>query len=88
METFKIGSFVKSKKGRDKDNIYIVKEIFDGKVALVDGYGKKLDGPKIKNIKHIEPLGATAEKIATKFAQNQKVFDAEVFSAIKKFKNI
>lgn len=87
MKNIKIGSFVKSKQGRDKDNIYIVKEIFDDRTVLVDGYGKKFANPKTKNIKHIEPLGLVNQSIADKFLSNKKVFDEEVYSAIKKIKN-
>ena len=86
MKTLKIGSFVKSRMGRDKDNIYIVREIFEKSVALVDGSGKTLDKPKIKNTKHIEVLDESADKIAEKFINHTKVFDAEIYSAIKKFK--
>jgi hypothetical protein len=81
-----IGSFVRSNQGRDKDNIYIVKEILVGCVQLVDGNGKTLDKPKTKNIKHIDDMNEVCEKIATKLKLNQKVFDAEIYSAIKKFK--
>ena len=87
MNTLKIGSFVMSKQGRDKNNIYIVKEIFDKTVTLVDGNGKTLEKPKTKNKKHIEVLNECADKIAEKFVQNSKVFDAEVYSVIKKFKS-
>ena len=83
-----IGSFVKSKQGRDKDNIYIVKRVFDDRAELVDGNGKTLEKPKIKNKKHLIDLNKICEKIAIKFKANTKVFDAEVYSAIKKFKNI
>ena len=83
----KKGSFVRSTKGRDKDNIYIVKKIFDKKLELIDGNGKTLEKPKIKNIKHIEVLEGEADKIAIKLEQNIKVFDEEVYSAIKKYKN-
>ena len=81
-----IGSFVRSKQGRDKDNIYIVKGILPKGVILVDGNGKILDKPKTKNIKHVEDLQEVATKIAEKFKTNQKVFDAEIYSAINKFK--
>ncbi len=87
MKSVKIGSFVKSKQGRDKENIYIVKKVFDKKLELVDGAGKILSKPKIKNIKHIELLDGYAEKIAEKFISGKNVFDAEVYSAIRKFKN-
>ena len=87
MKGIQIGSFVKSKQGRDKDNIYIVRRIFDKKLELVDGNGKTFQKPKIKNVKHIEVLDGVAEKIADKFVQNTNVYDAEVYSAIRKFKN-
>lgn len=86
MENLKLGSFVKSVKGRDENNIYIVKEISKDRVVLVDGAGKMLAKPKTKNIKHIEVLGFEPSKIGEKFATGQKVFDAEVYSAIRKIK--
>ena len=82
-----IGLFVRSKKGRDKDNIYIVKSINKKNVELVDGNTKTLKKPKIKNIKHIESLNVVCEKLATKFNNNINIYDAEVYSAIRKFKN-
>ena len=82
-----IGSFVKSKQGRDKGNIYIVKRVFDDRAELVDGNGKTLEKPKIKNKKHLENLNENCEKLALKFKKQQMVFNAEVYSAIKKFKN-
>ena len=87
MENIKIGSFVTSKQGRDKDNVYIVKQIFNDRAVLVDGYGKKLANPKTKNLKHIKYLGCDNQSIGAKFEQNKKVFDEEVYSAIKKIKN-
>ena len=87
MGNIKIGSFVKSKQGRDKDNVYIVKDILNGNVVLVDGFGKKLNNPKTKNLKHVEYYGLDNEILAKKFNSNVKVFDEEVYSAIKKIKN-
>ena len=87
MNTIQIGSFVKSKQGRDKDNIYIVKNVFDKKVELVDGNGKIISKPKIKNIKHIEVFDEIAEKISVKFKAKENVYNAEIYSAIRKFKN-
>ena len=81
-----IGSFVKSNQGRDKDNIYIVQEISAKNVKLVDGNGKTLNNPKTKNIKHVDDMNEVCEKISSKFKTNQKVFDAEIYSAIRKFK--
>ena len=82
-----VGLYVKSKQGRDKNNIYIVKSVEDKKVSLVDGNFKTLEKPKIKNIKHVESLNEICEKLAKKFKENTNVYDAEVYSAIRKFKN-
>lgn len=81
-----IGMFVKSNHGRDKGNVYIVQKIDKKYVLLVDGNNKTVDKPKKKNIKHIDKLNVVSEKLAEKFKQNKNVFDAEVYSAIKKFK--
>lgn len=86
MEVVKIGSFVKSIKGRDIDNIYIVKNVLNGKVELIDGYGKKLENPKVKNLKHICAFADCAESIKNKLLNNAKIFNEEVYSAIRKFK--
>ena len=83
----KVGLFVKSKQGRDKNNVYIVKSIENKKVCLVDGNFKTIKKPKVKNIKHIESLNEVCEKLAKKFNENTNVYDAEVYSAIRKFKN-
>ncbi|MBQ8430316.1 MAG: KOW domain-containing protein, partial [Clostridia bacterium] len=62
MNTLKIGTFVKSKKGRDVNNVYIVKNINNKYVELVDGKGKTLENAKIKNLKHLEILEKHSEK--------------------------
>ena len=82
-----VGLFVKSKQGRDNGNVYIVKSVQNKKVCLVDGNFKTIEKPKVKNIKHIESLGEVCEKLAKKFKENINVYNAEVYSAIKKFKN-
>ena len=82
-----VGLFVKSKQGRDNGNVYIVKSIQNKNVCLVDGNFKTIEKPKVKNIKHIESLGEVCEKLAKKFKENINVYNAEVYSAIKKFKN-
>ena len=82
-----VGLFVKSKQGRDNGNVYIVKSVQNKKVCLVDGNFKTIEKPKVKNIKHIESLDEICEKLAKKFNENINVYNAEVYSAIKKFKN-
>lgn len=83
-----IGEFVKSTQGRDKENIYMVYG-FNGreKVLLVNGNNRTIERPKIKNPKHLISLGNTAENIRQKILTKTTVFDAEIYSAIKKIRS-
>ena len=50
----KKGQIVKSLRGHDKGNLLMVAG-FDGKrVLLCDGKQRKLNKPKVKNLKHVE----------------------------------
>lgn len=79
-----VGSLVISIKGRDKDRIYLVSSIIDDNfVSLVDGNFKLLANPKKKRIKHITVSSEVILTIKEKLEKDKKVFDSEVFSAIK-----
>ena len=47
------GSVVRSIAGRDKDVFFIVFEVDDSFVTLVDGRTRRLEKPKIKRKKHV-----------------------------------
>ena len=82
----KEGGICKSLQGRDKGRYYIIKTVNpDGSVSVVDGNFKKLAAPKKKNVKHLYLLPETAESIAAKFADGSKVFDTEIYSALKNY---
>ena len=49
-----VGDVVLSTKGRDVDQIYIVKAVENGYAYLVDGRGKTINKPKKKKFKHKE----------------------------------
>lgn len=79
-----VGSLVVSVKGRDKDRIYLVSNIIDENfVLVVDGNFKLLANPKKKRIKHISISSEVIQTIKEKLENDKKVFDSEVFSAIK-----
>ena len=50
---FKVGSLVISTYGKDKGQLYFIKEIIDNRALLVDGYTRTIKKPKTKNLKHI-----------------------------------
>ncbi len=81
-----IGSVVYSLAGRDEGRFYIVVEIIDGNfVSIVDGDVRKLEKPKKKKVKHLRVTGEVLEGIAAKIAASAKVYDAEIFSALRKY---
>jgi len=53
-EDLQIGQLVKSKAGRDKGKLFIIKDIINDKyVYIVDGDLRKISNPKKKKIKHL-----------------------------------
>ena len=78
------GGIAISTQGRDEGRYYLIKEGLPGGYILVcDGNYKKLASPKKKSLKHVKLLPETAEVIAEKFLCGGKVFDSEVYSALK-----
>ena len=85
VKTAVIGGICKSTQGRDKGRHYIITQVAENAVFVVDGNFKKLASPKKKNLKHIELLPESAESIGAKLLRGDKVFDTEVYSALKRF---
>lgn len=82
-----IGKLARSNKGRDAGNIYLIYSSSINKVGLVDGKARKFINPKTKNIKHITVLDTESVSIKEKIEKNLKIFDSEVYSFIKNYKN-
>ena len=56
MELYRAGNLAKSKAGHDKDKIYVIIGEDDEYVYLSDGDLKKIEKPKKKNKKHVQPI--------------------------------
>jgi len=56
-----IGQIVIAKKGRDKGKAFVVINILDGYLYLVDGKLRPLSRPKKKKIMHIQPTNTVAD---------------------------
>ena len=84
MNEIAIGSIVVSTAGRDEGNAYIVVSQSGDFVSLADGKARTMANLKKKRIKHLKPTGIKVEAIADKLNTNKKVFDSEIYSAIKK----
>ncbi len=86
LNEIKVGSVVFSKAGRDQGKFYVVTEIVDDNyVKIADGDLRRVDTPKLKKIKHLKAQGEVLEKLADKFEEGKKVFDAEVKSALRAY---
>ena len=78
-----IGNVVISTMGRDKGRYFIVVNVEENYVYLVDGSLRKVDKPKKKKIKHIEITSLYEENIATKIKNKHKITNQDVKKALK-----
>ena len=83
----KVGDIVVSLCGHDIGEWYVVYEVSDELVYLIDGKNKPLQKPKKKKIKHVAKTSFYAESVATKIANGEYLLDAEVQKTLKFFKN-
>ncbi len=56
MERFEKGMLVKSKAGHDKGKIYVIADMDETYVYVVDGRLKKLESPKKKKYRHVQVI--------------------------------
>jgi ribosomal protein L14E/L6E/L27E len=72
-----IGCIVRSKAGRDVGKCYVIIDIHNEYVYLVDGNIRTLDNPKKKNRKHIDRIGCVnqslKEAIDKKYIKNEEI---------------
>ncbi len=88
MKTSKIfshGEYVVSRAGRDKDRIFIVLSVVDDLyVTVADGDLRRVENPKKKKIKHLNPINKISDEIADKLNNNKKVTNLSVRREIEK----
>lgn len=81
-----VGDIVYSLKGHDSGSYYLVVGIAnDNFVLIADGDNRRLDKPKLKNVKHLKPIGERLEVIAQKLVDNKQVYDNELKRALRRF---
>lgn len=79
-----IGSIVISTSGRDKGCYFIVVEVEENYVYLVDGSIRKIDRPKKKKIKHIELTNLIEENIQMRVINKYKIANYDIKRALKR----
>lgn len=82
---FQTADLVVSLSGRDKGRVFMVSEVLDSNyVLIVDGAYRKLETPKKKKIKHLEPSEFVLnERILSKISEGKKLTNAELRKAIR-----
>lgn len=81
-----VGGICQSTQGRDKSRYYLIVGVNgDGTVLVSDGNFKRLAAPKKKNLKHLKLLPEIVESISQKLADGVKVYDTEIYSALKNY---
>lgn len=82
----KIGEIVISTFGHDMGEWYVVEEVLNEFVYLVDGKNKPIDKPKKKKVKHVLTTNYFAKELADKMLSKQNIQNAEIRKTIKFFK--
>lgn len=78
-----VGMFARSKAGHDKTEVYIIVAEDEDYVYLCDGRLRKIDHPKKKNKKHIQPINKVADSIRNRLLAKKQVRDEEIKREIK-----
>ncbi|PKM49234.1 MAG: RNA-binding protein [Firmicutes bacterium HGW-Firmicutes-7] len=78
MDKFQYGQIIKSKAGRDQDKIFVIIDIQDEYVYLVDGHFRRIENPKKKKLKHIQPTNIIIETIKHKIENEEKLTNADI----------
>jgi ribosomal protein L14E/L6E/L27E len=83
----RLGSVVKSKSGRDAGRMFVVCGIIDDAfVFIADGDLRKIDKPKRKRMKHLEPVGNVDVRMTERLTESGKIHDHELREALAVFK--
>ena len=79
----KVGDFVVSLTGRDKSKCFLVVDLDKDKVFIVDGKTRKVDRPKVKNVKHVKQIStANAQGVAENIKNGQAVGNKRIYKLI------
>lgn len=79
-----IGQIVLSKSGRDSGRPFVIVDIVDSLyVNIADGNLRKIENPKKKKVKHLQPTKLISEIISDMITSNLKVSNALIKKEIQ-----
>ena len=85
MVNYELGQIVKSQAGRDNGEYFIVIDMDEQYLWLVNGINRRLEAPKKKKKKHVQITHAVAQEIADKLDRDDKLSNAEIRRCLKDF---
>lgn len=84
MKQLVAGQIVSSRQGRDHGRKYVViGEVENGFVLVADGYYRKAEQPKRKNVKHLVLHGVLDKEIALRIAKGKPITNQQLRQALK-----
>lgn len=81
-ESVKIGDVVQVLNGRDGGRCFLVIDVKDKFVYLIDGKKRKIDSAKKKNIKHVKKVSSGQKDLAEKILKGDTVGNSRIYRAI------
>lgn len=81
------GQIVYSKAGRDKAKPFIVFDIEENYLYLVDGTIRTLEKPKKKKIKHVQIVNQIDYNIKKKLDENLYILNSDIRKALEPYRN-
>ncbi len=88
MVKLRLGSVVRSTRGHDAGQLFMVVGQKGAFAQLADGKFKLLKNPKLKNLSHLVDLNYVDEEISIKLNNGQKINDQMIYHSLFMFKKI
>ena len=78
-----LGQIVVSRAGRDTGRRFVVTKVVDEQFVLIcDGDLRKIEKPKKKKVKHLEPTGEMLEALENKLKSNARISNSDIRKAL------
>lgn len=82
---FSLGQVVRSKAGRDKDVVFFIVGILNEEMVLVaDGDLRKLEHPKKKKAKHLQPYHLVSEEVKSRLENGSRLENIDLQKELEK----
>lgn len=82
---YTVGQVVFSKCGRDRGRAFIISEVSEEYLYLIDGRLRTLEHPKKKKYKHVQKTNYLKLEIKEKLENRSYILDAEIFKALSEY---